>query len=104
MVMNQNNQDKNRENLRGGSGNFKNDPERASEAGRKGGQQSQGNPDNLRQNQNRDKDRQQGDMERDGDRQQSGENRDRERQQGGQTGGGEHGQHGGGQQGGKSRE
>ena len=28
---------------RGGSGNFANDPERASEAGRKGGQQSGGN-------------------------------------------------------------
>ena len=30
----------NKENLRGGKGNFANDPQRASEAGRKGGQHS----------------------------------------------------------------
>jgi hypothetical protein len=34
-----------RENLRGGKGNFANDPQRASEAGRKGGQNSHSRSD-----------------------------------------------------------
>jgi len=41
-MANQNQTDQ-EQNRRGGSGNFANDPERASEAGRKGGQHSGGN-------------------------------------------------------------
>lgn len=40
MANNQNQNNQNQNQQRGGSGNFKNDPQRASEAGRKGGEKS----------------------------------------------------------------
>ncbi len=41
-----------KEGLRGGKGNFANDPQRASEAGRKGGQNSHMRSDSRRNNSN----------------------------------------------------